>query len=559
MKKFLFWTLLVTTPTVAAQLPSNAKALRGYPGDFPTKVSLKSDLPFGMPLGVLGHWGVGNGGDWLRIGFARAREYAAEIVMRVKPDSLRKIRDPEIREWIIQNQKYLAADILQTEHVWELEAKPTCAWTLPPDGADTIPKANPVQFSYPTCREQADGFTKAAQILIHEAVHHFNGDENMADLVAIGIIDAWQSGMMDSIPMALDGAPAGSYRHAAVWTGDQMIIYGGTNESRSALPQASAYDPRSERWTNLNVPAAFGARTAPQMIWTGSEAFIWGGFSAQSQQQSEWNYSGAIYNFAKKSWELIPAPAWWNPKNFTWESDPRQTIVWTGEKVLVFGGIDQKTLEPLAAVFNPTSRSWSRMSSSSAPRRIGGHSAVWTGEKMLVWGGYAGDSDSAREISAEGAIYDPARDTWTPMSNGGAPSARAGHQAVWTGKQMVVISGGGVSSQGGLNATGGLYDLAKGQWSPLQTELLVERVGHQAVWNGEEVLVIGGRSNRLKTYFGELYGFNPESHRWRLISAGKSPELRFHPSLVWTGSSALVWGGMGADTQSLRSGSLYFP
>lgn len=561
MKKLILCSILLAPPAAAAQLPRNAGPGRVPHGDIPIKVGVKADLPFGMPLGVLGHWGVGNGGDWLRIGFARAREYAAQIVMRIKPDSLRNIRDPELREWIIQNQKYLAADILQSEHVWELEPKETCAWTVPPDASDAVPKANPIQLSYPTCRQSADGFLKAAQILIHESVHHFNGDETMADQVAIGIIDAWQSGLMDSLPLGLKAAPPGSYRHAAVWTGEQMMVYGGTGEGNAALAKASAYDPRSETWSDLGLPASVGARSFAQTVWTGSELFIWGGFSQRGPQQSEWNYSGALYNAAKKSWELVEAPNWWSPKPLTWDGDPRQTVVWTGDRVIVYGGIDSRTQQALGAIFDPATRSWSPLNTGSdqAPRRIGGHSAVWTGSQMIVWGGYGGDSDSNREITAEGAIYNPAQNSWSRIEAGGAPSPRAGHQAVWTGKKMVVLSGGGVSSQGGLSATGGLFDPETRSWTPLQTELLVERVGHQAIWNGEEVLLIGGRSNRLKTYFGELYAFNPVTLRWRVIAGAKNPEPRFYPSLVWTGSSALVWGGMGADGASLRSGALYFP
>lgn len=563
MKKLLLSLSLLssTLPLGAAQLPRNAGPGRAPAGDIPIKVGLKADLPFALPLGVLGHWGVGNGGDWLRIGFARAREYAAQIVLRIKPDSLRNIRNPEIREWIIQNQKYLAADILQSEHVWELGPKATCAWTLQPDGADPVPSPKPIQLSYPTCREGAESFMKAAQILIHESVHHFNGDETMADLVAIGIIDAWQSGFMDSLPLGLNQAPQGTYRHAAVWTGEEMVLFGGTTEGSASLGKASAYNPRTETWTDLGWPAAFGARTAAQMVWTGEEVFVWGGFQANGPQQNEWAYSGALYSPAKKSWVAVPPPSWWNPKSFTWDSDPRQTVVWTGERAIVYGGIDSRSGQPLGASFDPRTQSWSplNVATEQAPRRIAGHSAVWTGSQMIVWGGYAGDSDSSREISAEGAVYTPAQDRWTKIGASGAPSARAGHQAVWTGQNMVVLSGGGVNSSGALSATGGLFDPKSFSWVPLQSELLIERVGHQAVWNGEEVLVIGGRSNRLKSYFGELYAFNPATLRWRVVAGAKTPEPRFHPSLVWTGSSALVWGGMGPDTRSLRSGALYFP
>lgn len=45
------------------------------------------------------------------------------------------------------------------------------------------------------------------------------------------------------------------------------------------------------------------------------------------------------------------------------------------------------------------------------------HSVVWTGREMIVWGGDAGGS-----YFADGAAYDPRRDTWRKI----APAAAAG-------------------------------------------------------------------------------------------------------------------------------------
>ncbi|MCX6128880.1 MAG: hypothetical protein NTX25_07425, partial [Proteobacteria bacterium] len=200
--------------------------------------------------------------------------------------------------------------------------------------------------------------------------------------------------------------------------------------------------------------------------------------------------------------------------------------------------------------------------SKNAPLRIAGASAVWTGKSMIVWGGYKGSADRNRTITDEGSIYDPIADSWTPIMSGraqGTPSARSGHQAVWIGNKMVVISGGGAASSTDLSSTGGIYDPATDTWSNFQSELMVERVGHKMVWNGEEILLIGGRSNRLKTLFGEVYGFNPLTFRWRVLSGSALPARRVYSSIVWTGSSALVWGGYAGDSKTQRSGSFYYP
>jgi N-acetylneuraminic acid mutarotase len=63
---------------------------------------------------------------------------------------------------------------------------------------------------------------------------------------------------------------------------------------------------------------------------------------------------------------------------------------------------------------------------------------VWTGKLILIWGG-AGST--CGDQCADGANYDPAVDTWQPMSKVGAPVARASHVAIWADDRMVVWGG----------------------------------------------------------------------------------------------------------------------
>lgn len=529
--------------------------------DKPVKIGIGSSLPYVVPGGELGHWGVGNGGDGLRIGFARARDYAANVILRIKPNSLSNIRDTAIRDWILENQAFLAADILQSEHIWTTEERPTCAWTVQPGQGVKLPVSNPIQFSYPACRENTDSFLKAAQLLIHESVHHFNGDETTADKVAIGIIDAWQSGNMDASPVSLTNAPQGTERHTAVWTGKEMVVIGGYDDAtQTSVASLKVYDPRSDLWRQLSVPQELGARHDVAAVWTGQEIFIWGGFR-RNGNSTEWVYSGGLLNPETGAFRAVKAPDFWSPRSSTWEWDPRQTIVWTGEKAIVWGGIDNKSNDPLGAIFDPEKGVWTRMNVSSewAPERIAGHSAIWTGSKMVVWGGYNGTTDSARNITNTGAIYNPANDSWEPTVLTGAPSARAGHQAIWTGSKMVIVSGGGVSAPIDLRSTGGQYDIEKGTWTNYTNELMVERNGHRAVWNGEEILIVGGTSTRLRTFFGEVFAYNPATSRWRVLGSSIQPVGRSNPSIIWTGSSAVIWGGASATNKSEHSGGIYYP
>src|SRR5437764_730826 len=51
-----------------------------------------------------------------------------------------------------------------------------------------------------------------------------------------------------------------------------------------------------------------------------------------------------------------------------------------------------------------------------------GHSAIWTGSEMIIWGGGITSGNT-------GARYSPVTDTWTDVSNAGAPALRRDHLA----------------------------------------------------------------------------------------------------------------------------------
>src|SRR5205085_1896122 len=71
-------------------------------------------------------------------------------------------------------------------------------------------------------------------------------------------------------------APTGRWHHTAVWTGSEMIAWGGQDQDFVALNTGGRYNPSTNNWlaTGTNAPAAREAQTA---VWTGSEMFVWGG------------------------------------------------------------------------------------------------------------------------------------------------------------------------------------------------------------------------------------------------------------------------------------------
>ena len=60
--------------------------------------------------------------------------------------------------------------------------------------------------------------------------------------------------------------------------------------------------------------------------------------------------------------------------------------------------------------------------------RRASHTAVWTGSEMIIWGGVM-----IGTYFNTGGRYNPSTDSWTAISTINAPAARGAHTAVWTG------------------------------------------------------------------------------------------------------------------------------
>jgi hypothetical protein len=66
--------------------------------------------------------------------------------------------------------------------------------------------------------------------------------------------------------------------NVAVWTGTQMLLWGGVTDDRreTVPPHGVAYDPSDNGWSALPV-APLGGRTGAAAVWTGTSMIVWGG------------------------------------------------------------------------------------------------------------------------------------------------------------------------------------------------------------------------------------------------------------------------------------------
>ena len=135
----------------------------------------------------------------------------------------------------------------------------------------------------------------------------------------------------------------------------------------------------------------------------------------------------------------------------------------------------------------PTTR-WT--ATSAAPDNRSLHTAVWTGSEMIVWGGVYNHGGISITDNT-GGRYNPSTNSWTAMSTTNAPTARSNHTAVWTGSEMIVWGGYVISGTFRTPAADTIRARIVGPPPAPLTRPLAE-TRHTAVWTGSEMIVWGG-------------------------------------------------------------------
>jgi hypothetical protein len=152
--------------------------------------------------------------------------------------------------------------------------------------------------------------------------------------------------------------PDRRYLHTAVWTGREMIVWGGS-QVPDDFDTGGRYDPATDTWVAISTTDAPSPRAFHRAVWTGSEMIVWGGYD-----------------------------------------DVRGVSLDTGGR------------------YNPSTDGWTSTSMTGAPIVRTFHTAIWTGSEMIVWGGF--DLGGATSYNS-GGRYDPATDTWTPTASAARP------------------------------------------------------------------------------------------------------------------------------------------
>lgn len=249
--------------------------------------------------------------------------------------------------------------------------------------------------------------------------------------------------------------PSDRGRGAVVWTGSEIILAGG--ELNRPDDTAWGYDPDRRSWRQLpdpGIPPVEGM----EGVWTGKEAIFVGGYSLQEPSPA------LAYDPAADSWRHLTSLPW-RPLN-------RHQLVWTGTHVIVYSGHTGPQHQSTMLLYNPATDTWTESTPMPiTPREL--LAGAWTGTELIIWGGHAtyGEPDEQGQVTyGDGAIYDPAVDSWRAMPPSPL-SPRCDHSGTWTGETFIVFGGltNCLEPSGPADSRAAVYHPGTNQWRELST------------------------------------------------------------------------------------------
>ena len=275
-----------------------------------------------------------------------------------------------------------------------------------------------------------------------------------------------------------------------------------------------------------------GANSYPGTVWTGTRLFYWDGWVGTLPA-----LKGGLYDPVTDAWSPISL-----------DGAPALVVdgsAYSGQEVFLSGRIDATDLMSVV-FFNPSTDRWREAPSLGIPTAEMA-AVVGVGGKIVVWGGVDATVNWTTMIG-DGAVYDAARDRWTPMSPQSAPGPRVetiafaarGQAFLWGGTDWKK------DSLGNLTAfrDGAMYDPTRDLWTPISTAdspvrpvdgFWAEQQGLVYLWAGQD------------SPGASLWTYNPATDTWATFDIADLPALK-QVSFHWTGSKLLVIGYVDGGT-----------
>ncbi len=341
-----------------------------------------------------------------------------------------------------------------------------------------------------------------------------------------------------------------------------MIIWGGiTNTADQRLTSTGvAYNPVTRRWRTL--PAApLAARDGAASVWTGTELIIWGGtLNANPDVPVRDARDGAAYNPVTNRWRRLP------PSPLSARTGSQ--ALWTGKQVVVVGGVPSANVSTAApgsgaqlrsyrgasnqaAAYDPRTDRWSSLADLPVPNgeKLDELDAIWTGSELLEWWQWDHITDaSSRDFGFTGGIalyaYSAEHNTWRRTAlpedlncvGSAAPVMNDNHVLFPASRFEPPYA---VSEPMPIGLRGCQYGPSTREYNQIAHGRL-DDTGGPTIWSGKALVrvnltttISGGQDGMVK--IGQADAWNPATDSW--------PELPDAPTEGRYQATAAVWTG----------------
>ena len=328
--------------------------------------------------------------------------------------------------------------------------------------------------------------------------------------------DSWSA-------MSKGGAPSPRAEALGIWTGNQknepyanqLIVWGGCSKGDGCEIRhndGAFYDPLTNKWKAI---AASSAAPAPRVnhagVWTGEELIVWGGNPAYDDTvfAPPPLGDGGVYH-PEKGWRPIRDGLKDAP-----EARSHHSAIWTGrtgnrfssERMLVLGGCNgvrgDACAQPYSggALFDPKTMTWAPLIAEGQPPSARHNESVLyvaSQAKLYVYGGI----DRRGQVIGDGHILDLKTMQWQRMAHN--PVGRFQHSAVWANDKMLVFGGKVFNHSTRQFALAedviayvprASHTSSRDKWIRYETEEVtpLKTFEHSAVWTGYSMLIWGGQ------------------------------------------------------------------
>ena len=327
-------------------------------------------------------------------------------------------------------------------------------------------------------------------------------------------------------------SPAVRSFHHAHWTGESMIVMGGDRRETMAGTSSvgGVFFPESNLWRPIESPFSGDISSRHQSsVWTGDKLILWGGYDVINSMPLS---NGFVYDYNTASWTEVAEESAPTPRS-------GHSAAWVGGKMFVFGGYDEKEFSNGAFAYDLKKNSWEAITGlpDNLEPRAYATARTFKG-KIYIWGGM----NESGTLNT-GWIYDPKESNWSQMKVNPEVKARISFTSVVSDDSMIIW--GGQSDLNDIRAIsdGWSYNFASNSWSKLTDNGKdpLGRMHHAAVWAGEKMVVFGGADQNRVFRSGLFY--SPRERKWSRIKIKTKVKQRYGHSMVWTGSNLVVWGG----------------